>query len=100
LTAGVSAFDLIYWIVLIGNFTRCVELAFSHSRVWLLKNRLDSLFISLEKILEKNFSDRIFNLANGISFCFLAGADDNSISKTAVWLPFDMEMPKSYRYYP
>ena len=89
LTAGVSAFDLIVGLLL-GNLLAVVSWRFLTAEI-AVKNRL-TLYYHLEKICGKNLVTT-YNLANGILFCFLAGAMI-TVSATAVGVPFDMEMPK------
>lgn len=89
LTAGVSAFDLIIGL-LIGNLLAVLSWRFLTAEI-AVKNRL-TLYFHLEKICGKNLVTT-YNLANGILFCFLAGAMI-TVSATAVGVPFDMEMPK------
>lgn len=89
LTAGVSAFDLIVGLLL-GNFLAVLSWRFLTAEI-AVKRRL-TLYYQLEKICGKNLVI-FYNLANGILFCFLAGAMV-TVSATAVGIPFDMEMPK------
>lgn len=89
LTAGVSAFDLIIGLLL-GNFLAVLSWRFLTAEI-AVKRRL-TLYYQLEKICGKNLVI-FYNLANGILFCFLAGAMV-TVSATAVGIPFDMEMPK------
>lgn len=89
LTAGVSAFDLIIGLLL-GNFMAVLSWRFLTARI-AVENRL-TLYYQLEKICGKKLVIG-YNLANGILFCFLAGAMI-TVSATAVGIPFDMEMPK------
>ncbi|MCM4173474.1 hypothetical protein DHD32_18515 [Arenibacter sp. TNZ] len=89
LTAGVSAFDLIIGL-LIGNLLAVLSWRFLTAEI-AVKNRL-TLYYQLEKICGKKLVTG-YNLANGILFCFLAGAMI-TVSATAVGIPFDMEMPK------
>lgn len=89
LTAGVSAFDLIVGL-LIGNLLAVLSWRFLTAEI-AIKNRL-TLYYQLEKICGKKLVTG-YNLANGILFCFLAGAMI-TVSATAVGIPFDMEMPK------
>ena len=89
LTAGVSAFDLIVGL-LIGNFLAVLSWRFFTAEI-AVKNRL-TLYYQLEKICGKKLVTG-YNLANGILFCFLAGAMI-TVSATAVGIPFDMPMPK------
>lgn len=89
LTAGVSAFDLIVGL-LIGNLLAVLSWRFLTAEI-AVENRL-TLYYQLEKICGKNLVT-FYNLANGILFCFLAGAMI-TVSATAVGIPFNMEMPK------
>ncbi|MDZ4709217.1 MAG: hypothetical protein SH818_12535 [Saprospiraceae bacterium] len=89
LTAGVSAFDLIIGL-LIGNFLAVICWRFLTAEI-AVKNRL-TLYYQLEKICGKNLVTG-YNVANGVLFCFLAGAM-TTVSATAIGIPFNMEMPK------
>lgn len=89
LTAGVSAFDLIFGL-LIGNLLAVLSWRFLTTEI-AVKNRL-TLYFQLEKICGKKLVT-FYNVANGVLFCFLAGAMI-TVSATAVGVPFDMEMPK------
>ena len=89
LTAGVSAFDLIVGLF-IGNFLAVLSWRFLTAEI-ATKHRL-TLYYQLEKICGKNLVT-LYNLANGILFCFLAGSMI-TVSATAVGIPFNMEMPK------
>lgn len=89
LTAGVSAFDLIVGL-LIGNLLAVLSWRFLTAEI-AVKNRL-TLYYQLEKICGKNLVT-FYNIANGVLFCFLAGAMI-TVSATAVGIPFGMEMPK------
>lgn len=89
LTTGVSAFDLIIGLLL-GNLLAVLCWRFLTAEI-AVKYRL-TLYYQLEKICGKNLVT-VYNLANGILFCFLAGAMI-TVSATAVGIPFDMEMPK------
>lgn len=89
LTAGVSAFDLIIGLLL-GNFLAVLSWRFLTAEI-AVKYRL-TLYYQLEKICGKNLVLG-YNLANGVLFCFLAGAMI-TVSATAVGIPFNMEMPK------
>lgn len=95
LTAGVSAFDFIFGLLL-GNL-----LAVASWRYILVpiatKSRL-TLYYQLEKICGK-YLVTVYNLANGILFCFLAGAMI-TVSATAVGIPFNMQMPALTDVYP
>ncbi len=57
-----------------------------------------TLYHHLEKIAGK-WLVLIYNLANGLLFCFLAGAMI-TVSATAVGIPFNMEMPTVEDFYP
>ncbi|MEL6850810.1 MAG: hypothetical protein AAFP92_19995 [Bacteroidota bacterium] len=89
LAAGVSAFDLIVGLLL-GNLLAVLSWRFLTAEI-AVKHRL-TLYYQLEKICGKDLV-KVYNLANGILFCFLAGAMI-TVSATAVGVPFDMEMPK------
>lgn len=89
LTAGVSAFDLIVGL-LFGNLLAVLSWRYLTSEI-AVKYRL-TLYYHLEKICGKKLVIG-YNLANGVLFCFLAGAMI-TVSATAVGIPFDMEMPK------
>jgi NCS1 family nucleobase:cation symporter-1 len=89
LTAGVSAFDLIIGL-LIGNLLAVLSWRFLTAEI-AVKYRL-TLYYQLEKICGKKLVIG-YNLANGILFCFLAGAMI-TVSATAIGIPFNMEMPK------
>lgn len=89
LTTGVSAFDLIVGLLL-GNFMAVLSWRFLTASIG-VRYRL-TLYYQLEKICGKKLVV-IYNLANGILFCFLAGAMI-TVSATAVGIPFDMAMPK------
>ncbi len=89
LTVGVSAFDLIIGLLL-GNFLAVLCWRFLTTEI-AIKNRL-TLYYQLEKICGKKLVTG-YNLANGILFCFLAGAMI-TVSATAVGIPFNMPMPK------
>ncbi|MAZ27476.1 MAG: hypothetical protein CL868_10420 [Cytophagaceae bacterium] len=89
LTTGVSAFDLIVGLLL-GNFMAVLSWRFLTAQIG-TKFRY-TLYYHLEKICGKRLVT-VYNLANGILFCFLAGAMI-TVSATAVGIPFNMEMPK------
>lgn len=57
-----------------------------------------TLYHHLEKIAGK-WLVLLYNLANGLLFCFLAGAMI-TVSATAVGIPFDMTMPTVDDFYP
>lgn len=89
LTTGVSAFDLIIGLLL-GNFLAVLSWRFLTAEI-AVKYRW-TLYYQLEKICGKKLVIG-YNLANGILFCFLAGAMI-TISATAVGIPFNMQMPR------
>tara|TARA_B100001079_G_scaffold183010_1_gene157468 strand:- start:442 stop:1851 length:1410 start_codon:yes stop_codon:yes gene_type:complete len=89
LTTGVSAFDLIIGL-LIGNLMAVLSWRFLTAEIG-TKFRY-TLYFHLEKICGTRLVTA-YNLANGVLFCFLAGAMI-TVSATAVGIPFDMEMPK------
>ncbi len=89
LTAGVSAFDLIVGLLL-GNLLAVLSWRYLTAKI-AVKNRL-TLYFQLEKICGKNLVT-VYNLANGVLFCFLAGSMI-TVSATAVGIPFNMPMPK------
>lgn len=89
LTAGVSAFDLIVGLLL-GNLMAVLSWRFLTAEI-AVKHRL-TLYYQLEKICGKRLVT-FYNLANGVLFCFLAGAMI-TVSATAVGVPFDLEMPQ------
>ncbi len=89
LTTGVSAFDLLFGL-LIGNLLAVLSWRFLTAEI-AVKFRY-TLYYHLEKICGTRLVT-LYNLANGLLFCFLAGAMI-TISATAVGIPFDMEMPR------
>lgn len=89
LTAGVSAFDLIIGLLL-GNLL--AVLTWRYLTASIAVDRRLTLYYQLEKICGKKLVV-FYNLANGVLFCFLAGAMV-TVSATAVGIPFDMPMPK------
>ena len=89
LTAGVSAFDLIIGL-LVGNLLAVLSWRFLTAEI-AVKHRL-TLYYQLEKICGRKLVS-VYNVANGVLFCFLAGSMV-TVSATAAGIPFDMEMPK------
>ncbi len=93
--AGVSAFDLIGGLLLgnalavLGWMLLCAPIA---TRVRL------TLYYQLEKICGRNLVT-LYNLTNGVMFCFLAGAMV-TVSATALGVWFDFEMPGLSDMYP
>ena len=89
LTTGVSAFDLIMGLI-VGNLLAVLSWRFLTAEI-AVKYRL-TLYYQLEKICGFKLVT-LYNLANGVLFCFLAGAMI-TVSATAIGIPFDMPMPK------
>ena len=98
--AGVSAFDLIAGLLL-GNLLAVLSWIFLTAPI-ATRTRL-TLYFQLEKICGRNLVT-LYNLANGVMFCFLAGAMI-TVSATAVgvWTegtPLEFAMPGLNDYYP
>ena len=89
LTTGVSAFDLIFGLLL-GNLLAVLSWRFLTAEI-ATKYRL-TLYYQLEKICGRQLVT-VYNLANGVLFCFLAGSMI-TVSATAVGVPLNMEMPQ------
>ncbi len=89
LTAGVSAFDLIVGLLL-GNFLAVLSWRFLTAEI--ATQRRLTLYFHLEKICGRKLVT-LYNLANGVLFCFLAGSMI-TVSATAVGIPFNMPMPQ------
>jgi purine-cytosine permease-like protein len=85
--AGVSAFDVVFGLVL-GNLLAVLSWTFLTAPI-ATRARL-TLYYQLEKICGRNLVT-LYNLANGVMFCFLAGAMI-TVSATAVgeWIRFPM----------
>lgn len=95
IAAGVSAFDVVFGLLL-GNLLAVLS--------WLLftapiatRARL-TLYYQLEKICGRKLVV-LYNLANGVMFCFLAGAMV-TVSATALGVWFDFAMPGLGDVYP
>lgn len=88
LAAGVSAFDLLVGLLL-GNFLAVLSWTFVCAPV--ATSERYTLYYKLERILGPDLV-RLYNAANGVLFCVLAGAMI-SVSATAVGVPFAMDMP-------
>ena len=93
--AGVSAFDVVFGLV-VGNLLAVLS--------WMLlcapiatRARL-TLYFQLEKICGRRLAT-LYNLANGIMFCFLAGSMI-TVSATAVGVWFKYPMPGLNDVYP
>lgn len=85
--AGVSAFDLVVGLIL-GNLLAVLSWMFMCAPI-ATRSRL-TLYYQLEKICGR-YLVTLYNLANGVMFCFLAGAMI-TVSATAVgvWVKFPM----------
>ena len=92
---GVSAGDLVSGLI-IGNVLTMLSWAFLCAPI-ATSVRL-TLYYQLEKICGLNLT-RIYNLVNGLMFCFLAGSMI-AVSATAVGIPFNFPMPKLTDTYP
>jgi purine-cytosine permease-like protein len=86
--AGVSAFDLIGGLIL-GNLLAVLSWMFLTAPI--ATHRRLTLYYQLEKICGRNLVV-LYNLANGVMFCFLAGAMI-TVSATAVGVWFEFPMP-------
>jgi NCS1 family nucleobase:cation symporter-1 len=95
LLAGVSLQN-IFWGLLLGNFLAVLSWRYICAPI-ATKARL-TLYCHLEKIAGKDLV-KIYNLANGVLFCFLAGAMI-TVSASAVGIPFHLEMPALDAIYP
>lgn len=81
---GVGAIDLIVGL-LIGNFLAVLSWRFLTAKI--ATDLRETLYFKLEKICGR-YLVSLYNLANGILFCFLAGAMV-TVSATAVGVPFE-----------
>lgn len=95
IAAGVSAFDVVVGL-LVGNALAVLSWMFLCAPI-ATRVRL-TLYYQLEKICGRNLVT-IYNLANGIMFCFLAGAMI-TVSATAVGVWFKFPMPGLNDLYP
>jgi purine-cytosine permease-like protein len=93
--AGVSAFDLIIGLLL-GNALAVLSWMFLCAPI-ATRKRL-TLYYQLEKICGRKLVT-LYNLANGVMFCFLAGAMV-TVSATALGVWFKFRMPGLTDYYP
>ena len=93
--AGVSAFDLVAGLLL-GNLLAVLSWMFLTAPI-ATRARL-TLYFQLEKICGRNLVT-LYNLANGVMFCFLAGAMI-TVSATAVGVWFKIPMPGLNDLYP
>jgi purine-cytosine permease-like protein len=93
--AGVSAFDLVMGLV-VGNALAVLSWMFLCAPI-ATRARL-TLYCQLEKICGRKLVT-LYNLANGVMFCFLAGAMV-TVSATAVGVWFRFKMPGLNDLYP
>jgi purine-cytosine permease-like protein len=93
--AGVSAFDLLVGL-LVGNVLAVLSWTFLTAPI-ATRARL-TLYYQLEKICGRKLVT-LYNLANGVMFCFLAGAMI-TVSATAVGVLVKFPMPSLTDYYP
>jgi len=93
--SGVSAYDLLVGL-LVGNILAVLSWTFLTAPI-ATKARL-TLYYQLEKICGRHLVT-IYNLANGVMFCFLAGAMI-TVSATAVGVLVNFPMPALTDVYP
>jgi purine-cytosine permease-like protein len=93
--AGVSAFDLVFGLLL-GNLLAVMSWMFLCAPI-AVRARL-TLYYQLEKICGRNLVT-LYNLANGVMFCFLAGSMV-TVSATALGVWFKFPMPGLSDLYP
>jgi purine-cytosine permease-like protein len=93
--AGVSAFDVVVGL-LVGNALAVLSWMLLTAPI-AVRSR-ETLYFQLEKICGRNLVT-LYNLANGIMFCFLAGAMI-TVSATAVGVWFRFPMPGLNDFYP
>ncbi len=93
--AGVSAFDLVFGLLL-GNALAVLSWLFLCTPI-ATRTRL-TLYYQLEKICGRHLVIG-YNLVNGVMFCFLAGAMI-TVSATAVGIWFNFKMPGLDDIYP
>lgn len=85
---GARVFDVVVGLLL-GNLLAVLSWRYVCAPI-AVRTRL-TLYYKLEKICGSQLVN-IYNLANGVMFCFLAGAMV-AVSATAVGVPFNMPMP-------
>jgi len=92
LAAGASLKDLMFGLLL-GNIL--AVLTWRYLVLPIAMNRRLTLYFQLEKIAGRNMV-KIYNVTNGVLFCFLAGAMI-TVSASAVGVPFDIrfEVPEA-----
>ncbi|MEM1137216.1 MAG: hypothetical protein AAGI07_15365 [Bacteroidota bacterium] len=92
---GVSAVELVLGL-LVGNLLAVLSWALICAPI-AVKQRV-TLYYQLERICGSKLVN-IYNVANGLMFCFLAGSMI-AVSATAIGIPFDMKMPGLNDFYP
>jgi hypothetical protein len=95
IASGVSAFDVVVGL-LVGNLLAVLSWVFFTAPI-ATRARL-TLYYQLERICGRSLVS-LYNVANGIMFCFLAGAMV-SVSATALGVLFDFPMPGLNDLYP
>lgn len=95
LLTGVSLHN-IFWGLLVGNLLAVLSWRFICAPI-ATRARL-TLYYQLEQIAGNRLV-KVYNLANGVLFCFLAGAMI-TVSASAVGIPFNLEMPTFNAVYP
>jgi purine-cytosine permease-like protein len=93
--SGVSAFDVVVGL-LVGNLLAVLSWTFMTAPI-ATRTRL-TLYFQLERICGRQLVT-LYNLANGVMFCFLAGAMV-TVSATAAGVWFDFRMPELNDLYP
>jgi purine-cytosine permease-like protein len=93
--AGVSAFDVVVGL-LVGNALAVLSWTFLTAPI-AVRKRL-TLYYQLERICGRRLVT-LYNLANGVMFCFLAGSMV-TVSATALGVWFKFDMPKLTDVYP
>lgn len=93
--AGVSAFDVVVGLF-VGNAMAVLSWMFLTAPI-AVRTRL-TLYYQLEKICGRSLVT-LYNLANGVMFCFLAGAMI-TVSATAVGVWLEFPMPRLNDFYP
>ncbi|MCL4201947.1 MAG: hypothetical protein KJ000_05590 [Pirellulaceae bacterium] len=93
--SGVSAFDVVVGLI-VGNALAVLSWMLLTAPI-AVRSR-ETLYFQLEKICGRNLVT-LYNLANGVMFCFLAGAMI-TVSATAVGVWFRFPMPGLNDFYP
>ena len=93
--AGVSAFDVVVGLI-VGNLLAVLSWMFLCAPI-ATRKRL-TLYYQLEKICGRKLVT-LYNLANGVMFCFLAGSMI-TVSATALGVWFEFPMPELSDLYP